>query len=102
MIQIVLDFYQKEVDKILDARLQEQDEVEKYNLTLNMLNEYVDTLDLSDGESNKVFNILEDFLFNHLDKFQNLCLGLPNNINLSFEQKKKNAIMFLQKLYGDK
>ena len=104
MEQIVLDFYNKEVNSILDMRIhiKPEDGWDKNFLTCGQIATYVDTLGLSEGRRTEVYLTLKDFFFNHLDEFQNIMLGLPNKTYLDMEENKKEAIEYLNKLYGDK
>lgn len=104
MEQIVLDFYNKEVNNILDMRIhiKPEDGRNKDFLTYGQIATYVDTLGLSEGRRTEVYLTLKDFFFNHLDEFQNIMLGLPNKTYLDMEENKKEAIEYLNKLYGDK
>lgn len=104
MEQIVLDFYNKEVNSILDMRMnvKPEDGWNKDFLTYGQIATYVDTLGLSEGRRTEVYLTLKDFFFNHLDEFQNIMLGLPNKTYLDMEENKKEAIEYLNKLYGDK
>ena len=103
MEQIVLDFYNKEVDNILDMRLNVEPESgwNKDFLTFGQIASYVDTLGLSEGRRTQVYIALKDFFYNHLDEFQNIILGLPDNV-LDEEENKQKALLYLHKLYGDK
>lgn len=103
MEQIVLDFYNKEVNSILDMRLNIEPESgwNKDYLTKGQISAYVDTLTQDYKEGFKLYTVLVDFFFNHLDEFQNIMLGLPDNV-LEEEENKQKALQYLHKLYGDK
>lgn len=101
MEQIVLDFYNKEVNNILDMRINVEYGFNKDFLTYGQIATYVDTLGLSEGRRTEVYLTLKDFFFNHLDEFQNIMLGLPDNV-LDEEENKQKAMEYLHKLYGDK
>ena len=100
MEQIVLDFYNKEVNSILDMRIniKPEDGWNKDFLTYGQIATYVDTLGLSEGRRTEVYLTLKDFFFNHLDEFQNIILGLPDNV-LAEEENKQKALQYLHKLY---
>lgn len=102
MEQIVLDFYNKEVNNILDMRInvKHEDSWNKDFLTKGQISTYVDTLTQDYKEGYKLYTVLVDFFFNHLDEFQNIMLGLSDNI-LDVEENKQKAIEYLHKLYGD-
>lgn len=102
MERIVLDFYNKEVDSILDMRINVKPESgwNKDFLTYWRISTYVDTLGLSEGRRTEVYITLKDFFFNHLDEFQNFMLGLSDNV-LDEEENKQKALQYLHKLYGD-
>lgn len=104
MEQIVLDFYNKEVNSILDMRINVKHESgwNKDYLTKGQISAYVDTLTQDYKEGYKLYTVLVDFFFNHLDEFQNIMLGIPNKTYLDMEENKKEAIEYLNKLYGDK
>ena len=102
MEQIVLDFYNKEVNNILDTRINVKPGFNKDFLTYGQIATYVDTLGLSEGRRTEVYLTLKDFFFNHLDEFQNIMLGLPNKTYLDMEENKQKAMEYLHKLYGDK
>lgn len=102
MIKTIIDFYNKEVNNILDMRMDAKPGWNKDFLTNGQIATYVDSLGLSEGKRTEVYITLKDFFFNHLDEYQNLLLGVPGNVDIPLEQRNKNAIMFLQKLYGDK
>ena len=103
MEQIVLDFYNKEVNSILDMRInvKPEDGWNKDFLTKGQISTYVDTLTQDYKEGYKLYTVLVDFFFNHLDEFQNIMLGLPDNV-LAEEENKQKAMEYLHKLYGDK
>ena len=101
MEQIVLDFYNKELNNILDMRINVKPGFNKDFLTYGQIATYVDTLGLSEGRRTEVYITLKDFFFNHLDEFQNIMLGLPDNV-LDEEENKQKALQYLHKLYGDK
>ena len=102
MIETILDFYNNKVNEILDVRLTELNPNNKDILTDKEISKYVDTLTDDFKESYNVYKILKDFYYNHLDNFQNIYLGLPNKTYLDMEENKKEAIEYLQNLYGDK
>ena len=101
MEQIVLDFYNKELNNILDMRINVKPGFNKDFLTYGQIATYVDTLGLSEGRRTEVYIALKDFFFNHLDEFQNIMLGL-NKPKLDMEENQKEAMQYLHKLYGDK
>jgi hypothetical protein len=103
MEQMVLDFYNKEVNSILDMRInvKPEDGWNKDFLTYGQIATYVDTLGLSEGRRTEVYLILKDFFYNHLDEFQNIVLGLDKP-QLDVEENQKEAMEYLHKLYGDK
>ena len=103
MEQIILDFYNKAVSSIIDMRInvKPEDGWNKDFLTYGQIATYVDTLGLSEGRRTEVYIALKDFFFNHLDEFQNIMLGLPDNF-LDEEENKQKAMEYLHKLYGDK
>ena len=101
MEHIVLDFYNKEVNNILDMLTHIEPGWNKDFLTYGQIANYVDTLGLSEGRRTEVYITLKDFFFNHLYEFQKIILGLPDNV-LDEEENKQNALRYLHKLYGDK
>jgi len=103
MEQIVLDFYNKEVNNILDMRLnvKPEDGWNKDFLTKGQISKYVDTLTQDYKEGYRLYTVLVDFFFNRLDEFQNIMLGLPDNV-FAYEENKQKAMEYLHKLYGDK
>ena len=101
MEQIILDFYNKAVSSILDMRINVKPGFNKDFLTYGQIATYVDTLGLSEGRRTEVYIALKDFFFNHLDEFQNIMLGLPDNF-LHEEENKQKAMEYLHKLYADK
>ena len=101
MEQIVLDFYNHKIDDILDVRLNVVNFKDKDTLTDKEISKYTDNLTQDSEESYKLYKVLKDFFFNHLDEFQNIMLGLPDNV-LDEEENKQKAMEYLHKLYGDK
>lgn len=101
MEQIVLDFYNHKIDDILDVRLNVVNFEDKDTLTNKEISEYTDNLTQDSEESYKLYKVLKDFFYNHLDEFQNIMLGIPNNV-LDEEENKQKAMEYLHKLYGDK
>ena len=101
MEQIVLDFYNHKIDDILDVRLNVVNFEDKDTLTDKEISKYTDNLTQDFEESYKLYKVLKDFFYNHLDEFQNIMLGLPDNV-LDEEENKQKAMEYLHKLYGDK
>lgn len=101
MEQIVLDFYNHKIDDILDVRLNVVNFEDKDTLTDKEISKYTDNLTQDSEESYKLYKVLKDFFYNHLDEFQNILLGLPDNV-LDEEENKQKAMEYLHKLYGDK
>ena len=101
MEQIVLDFYNHKIDDILDVRLNVVNFKDKDTLTDKEICKYTDNLTQDSDESYKLYKVLKDFFYNHLDEFQNIMLGLPDNF-LDEEENKQKAMEYLHKLYGDK
>ena len=101
MEQIVLDFYNHKIDDILDVRLNVVNFKDKDTLTDKEISKYTDNLTQDFEESYKLYKVLKDFFYNHLDEFQNIMLGLPDNV-LDEEENKQKAMEYLHKLYGDK
>ena len=101
MEQIVLNFYKNEVNRILDMRMNAKPGFNKDYLTCGQIVFYVETLGLPENIRIEVYRILKDFFYNHLDEFQNILLGLPDNV-LDEEENKQKALQYLHKLYGDK
>lgn len=101
MEQIVLDFYNHKINDILDVRLNTINFEYKNTLTNKEISKYVDTLTQDDKEGYKLYTVLVDFFYNHLDEFQNIMLGIPNNV-LDEEENKQKAMEYLHRLYGDK
>lgn len=101
MEQIVLDFYNHKIDDILDVRLNVVNFKDKDTLTDKEISKYTDNLTQDFEESYKLYKVLKDFFYNHLDEFQNIMLGLPDNV-LDEEENKQKALQYLHKLYGDK
>lgn len=100
MEQIVLDFYNK-INDILNVRLNVVNFEDKDTLTDKEISKYTDNLTQDFEESYKLYKVLKDFFYNHLDEFQNIMLGLPDNV-LDEEENKQKAMEYLHKLYGDK
>ena len=100
MEQIVLDFYNK-INDILNVRLNVVNFEDKDTLTDKEISKYTDNLTQDSEESYKLYKVLKDFFYNHLDEFQNILLGLPDNV-LDEEENKQKAMEYLHKLYGDK
>ena len=101
MEQIVLDFYNHKIDDILDVRLNVVNFKDKDTLTDKEISKYTNNLTQDSEESYKLYKVLKDFFYNHLDEFQNILLGLPDNV-LDEEENKQKALQYLYKLYGDK
>lgn len=101
MEQIVLDFYNHKIDDILDVRLNVVNFKDKDTLTDKEISKYTNNLTQDSEESYKLYKVLKDFFYNHLDEFQNILLGLPDNV-LDEEENKQKAMEYLHKLYGDK
>ena len=101
MEQIVLDFYNHKIDDILDVRLNVVNFKDKDTLTDKEISKYTNNLTQDSEESYKLYKVLKDFFYNHLDEFQNIMLGLPDNV-LDEEENKQKAMEYLHKLYGDK
>lgn len=101
MEQIVLDFYNHKIDDILDVRLNVVNFKDKDTLTDKEISKYTNNLTQDSEESYKLYKVLKDFFYNHLDEFQNIMLGLPDNV-LDEEENKQKAREYLHKLYGDK
>lgn len=101
MEQIVLDFYNHKINDILDVRLNVVNFEDKDTLTDKEISKYTDSLTQDFEESYKLYKVLKDFFYNHLDEFQNIMLGLPDNV-LDEEENKQKALQYLHKLYGDK
>lgn len=101
MEQIVLDFYNHKIDDILDVRLNVVNFEDKDTLTNKEISKYTNNLTQYSEESYKLYKVLKDFFYNHLDEFQNILLGLPDNV-LDEEENKQKAMEYLHKLYGDK
>ena len=101
MEQIVLDFYNHKIDDILDVRLNVVNFEDKDTLTDKEISKYTNNLTQDSEESYKLYKVLKDFFYNHLDEFQNIMLGLPDNV-LDEEENKQKAMEYLHKLYGDK
>ena len=101
MEQIVLDFYNHKIDDILDVRLNVVNFEDKDTLTDKEISKYTNNLTQDSEESYKLYKVLKDFFYNHLDEFQNILLGLPDNV-LDEEENKQKAMEYLHKLYGDK
>ena len=101
MEQIVLDFYNHKIDDILDVRLNVVNFKDKDTLTNKEISKYTNNLTQDSEESYKLYKVLKDFFYNHLDEFQNIMLGLPDNV-LDEEENKQKAMEYLHKLYGDK
>ena len=101
MEQIVLDFYNRKIDDILDVRLNVINFKDKDTLTDKEISKYTNNLTQDSEESYKLYKVLKDFFYNHLDEFQNIMLGLPDNV-LDEEENKQKALQYLYKLYGDK
>ena len=101
MEQIVLDFYNHKIDDILDVRLNVVNFEDKDTLTDKEISKYTNNLTQDSEESYKLYKVLKDFFYNHLDEFQNIVLGLPDNV-LDEEENKQKAMEYLHKLYGDK
>ena len=100
MEQIVLDFYNK-INDILNVRLNVVNFEDKDTLTDKEISKYTNNLTQDSEESYKLYKVLKDFFYNHLDEFQNIMLGLPDNV-LDEEENKQKAMEYLHKLYGDK
>ena len=100
MEQIVLDFYNK-INDILNVRLNVVNFEDKDTLTDKEISKYTNNLTQDSEESYKLYKVLKDFFYNHLDEFQNILLGLPDNV-LDEEENKQKAMEYLHKLYGDK
>lgn len=101
MEQIVLDFYNHKINDILDVRLNVVNFEDKDTLTDKEISKYTDSLTQDFEESYNLYKVLKDFFYNHLDEFQNIMLGLPDNV-LDEEENKQKALQYLHKLYGDK
>ena len=101
MEQIVLDFYNHKIDDILDVRLNVVNFKDKDTLTDKEISKYTNNLTQDSEEIYKLYKVLKDFFYNHLDEFQNIMLGLPDNV-LDEEENKQKAMEYLHKLYGDK
>lgn len=97
MEQIILDFYNKAVNSILDMRInvKPEDGWNKDFLTYGQIATYVDTLGLSEGTRTEVYIALKDFFFNHLDEFQNIMLGLPDNFWMKKKTNKKQWNIYI-------
>ena len=100
MEQIVLDFYNK-INDILNVRLNVVNFEDKDTLTDKEISKYTNNLTQDSEERYKLYKVLKDFFYNHLDEFQNIMLGLPDNV-LDEEENKQKAMEYLHKLYGDK
>ena len=98
MEQIVLDFYNHKINDILDVRLYVVNFEDKDTLTDKEISKYTDSLTQDFEESYKLYKVLKDFFYNHLDEFQNIMLGL-NKPNLNIEENQKEAREYLHKLY---
>ena len=101
MEQIILDFYNHKIDDIHDVRVNVVNFEDKDTLTDKEISKYTDNLTQDSEESYKLYKVLKDFFYNHLDEFQNILLGLPDNV-LDEEENKQKAMEYLHKLYGDK